>query len=307
MEKITELARGKWPQILKGIGVPEQSLQNKHGPCPCCGGRDRFRFDDKGGNGTFFCTHCGAGTGYKLALLVTGWTTARLSQEIRRLAGGVRSTFLQHKPRDTGHGRVIRILDECRPMKQYDAVWNYLAHRGLTPPADLEVRTHESLPYYEHGQVLGRFPAMVAPVLGPLGELRTVHVTYLNGSGGGGKAPVNSPKKIMSAIGTGGCVRLFPRQPCLGIAEGIETAVAVWQLFGLPTWAALSAHGLEKWEPAGPTREVIVYADNDASNVGQAAGYSLARRLSAKGITVNVAIPNETGTDWADAIVPDEW
>ena len=34
------------------LGVPAKALTNRHGPCPICGGKDRFRFDDKGGRGT---------------------------------------------------------------------------------------------------------------------------------------------------------------------------------------------------------------------------------------------------------------
>jgi putative DNA primase/helicase len=27
--------------------MDERALSGKHGPCPLCGGRDRFRFDDR--------------------------------------------------------------------------------------------------------------------------------------------------------------------------------------------------------------------------------------------------------------------
>ena len=34
----------------------------------------------------------------------------------------------------------------------------------------------------------------------------------------------------------------------LGIAEGIETALAAQAIFGIPTWAALSADGMRQWQ-----------------------------------------------------------
>ena len=40
--------------------VPVAS-RNLIGTCPMCGGKDRFRFDDKGGRGTWICSQCGAG------------------------------------------------------------------------------------------------------------------------------------------------------------------------------------------------------------------------------------------------------
>ena len=51
-------ARGRWPSILQALGVDPKFLRNEHGPCPHCGGKDRFRFDDRL-NGSFFCSHCG--------------------------------------------------------------------------------------------------------------------------------------------------------------------------------------------------------------------------------------------------------
>ena len=50
-EPLKDRARGRWPGILTALGVPAKALRNRHGPCPVCGGKDRFRFDDKGGAG----------------------------------------------------------------------------------------------------------------------------------------------------------------------------------------------------------------------------------------------------------------
>jgi hypothetical protein len=60
-EKILQAARGGWPHVLGALGVRSDMLQDQHGPCPGCGGRDRFRFDDKDGDGTFICSQGGGG------------------------------------------------------------------------------------------------------------------------------------------------------------------------------------------------------------------------------------------------------
>ena len=60
-------AAGRWPKILIAHGISEQFLSGKHSACPlCCSGTDRFRFDNKNGEGTFFCNQCGAGDGFNL-------------------------------------------------------------------------------------------------------------------------------------------------------------------------------------------------------------------------------------------------
>ncbi|ELC6028678.1 hypothetical protein RJM76_004383 [Escherichia coli] len=60
--QISAAARGKWPVILQmlRIDVPENG---RHGPCPKCGGKDRFRLDDLDGRGTWICSQCGNGDG----------------------------------------------------------------------------------------------------------------------------------------------------------------------------------------------------------------------------------------------------
>ena len=44
-------ARGHWSIILPALGV--KVLKNRHQPCPVCAGKDRFRFDDQEGRGTW--------------------------------------------------------------------------------------------------------------------------------------------------------------------------------------------------------------------------------------------------------------
>jgi len=62
-------SRHRWEEILFQLGIDLPRL-NKHGPCPCCGGKDRFRFDDKDGRGTWFCNQCGNGDGLDLIVKV---------------------------------------------------------------------------------------------------------------------------------------------------------------------------------------------------------------------------------------------
>ena len=86
----------------------------------------------------------------------------------------------------------------------------------------------------------------------------------------------------------------------LGIAEGIETALAASQRFGVPIWAATNAVLLEAWVPPEGVERVVIVGDNDASFTGQAAAFGLARRLVQKGLTVEIRIPDQVGKDWAD-------
>ena len=83
---------------------------------------------------------------------------------------------------------------------------------------------------------------------------------------------------------TGGLVRLAPigDDGHLGIAEGIETALAARMIFGIPTWAALSADGLRRWLWPQDVKRVTIFAD--AGDAGMQAAATLADRLNAADI-----------------------
>ncbi|MBL8815194.1 MAG: DUF3987 domain-containing protein [Planctomyces sp.] len=60
-EDIKRLVDGRWIQILKSVcGLSDQQLNPKiHGPCPKCGGTDRYRaLDDVAVTGALFCNQC---------------------------------------------------------------------------------------------------------------------------------------------------------------------------------------------------------------------------------------------------------
>jgi putative DNA primase/helicase len=92
---ILELANGHWPAILGALaGLSSDQLTDKHQPCPMCGGKDRYRFDDQDGTGSWFCNKCGgpseaggAGSGMELLLRRTGWTFKDAAQRIEQHLG----------------------------------------------------------------------------------------------------------------------------------------------------------------------------------------------------------------------------
>jgi phage/plasmid primase-like uncharacterized protein len=144
---------------------------------------------------------------------------------------------------------------------------------------------------------LGKFTAMLAPIVRG-GKLIAIHRTYLRD---GKKAPVPTAKKLTAAAGllNGACIPLAaPRGGVLGIAEGIETAVAASLGSGSPVAAAYCANALAGflW-PAGLER-LIVFADND--DAGQKAAASLAQRAERAGLKCKVLTPSKPGCDWAD-------
>ncbi len=302
MLNVREVAQGRWRSILTVLGIDERALSGKHGPCPMCGGKDRFRFDNKDGRGTYFCSGCGAGDGVQLAMGITGLSFRDVAAEVERIAGTVRpSTIKPDRSDDDKLAALRRAFRESRPIERGDEACRYLAGRGLRL-YDLPecIRFHPGMQYRDGGAVLGTFPVMLATVTDAAGRAVSMHRTYIQD---GRKAPVSAPRKVMQGLPlAGAAIRLTPVSRSLGIAEGIETALAAAELFEVPTWSCISTSGIESFEPPQGVKHVVIFADHDANYAGQAAAYRAAHRLALKGYEVEVIVPPDPG-DWLDHLI----
>ena len=299
---VRQIAQGRWRSILTVLGMDERAHSGKHGPCPMCGGKDRFRFDDKDGRGTYFCSGCGAGDGVQLAMGITGLSFRDVAREIERVAGTVRPTPAKSDRSDEDKLNALRrAFRESRPIARGDDAHAYLAGRGLRLH-DLpeSIRTHPGMQYRDGGAVLGTFPAMLATVTDATGRAVSMHRTYIQDCQ---KAPVATPKKLMQGMPlAGAAIRLTPVSRTLGIAEGIETALAASELFEVPVWSCISTTGIESFEPPEGAEHIVIFADNDENFAGQAAAYRAAHRLALRGIEVEVVSPPAAG-DWLDHLI----
>ncbi|KIL98254.1 MAG: DUF927 domain-containing protein [Magnetospirillum sp.] len=169
----------------------------------------------------------------------------------------------------------------------------YLKGRGIGDPRSPDLLFHDDLPDFE-----GRrgWPGLVGIVRDGAGNpVGGIHRTFLL-DGGSGKAPPG--KKMLGSV-AGGSVRLspIPADGHLGIGEGIETALSAWAIFGIPTWAALSAGNLRDWQWPEGIRRVTIFAD--AGDAGMQAAAALADRLNAAGIPSTIVSPLH-GDDFND-------
>lgn len=98
-DDIRNRAVGHWPGILAALGI---EVSQRHGPCPGCGGTDRFRFDDKDGRGTWICSGGGAdllsGDGFDLVAHARGCT---LREALDAVAGVIGAGIIRKPPEST--------------------------------------------------------------------------------------------------------------------------------------------------------------------------------------------------------------
>lgn len=304
--RTVKAAKGQWRGILTELGVPESALKRRHGPCPMCGGKDRFRWDNAEGRGTYICSQCGAGDGMALAIAFTGREYRDVADQIDVLLGNVKFEHDKPRPQMTDAQRrdaLREVYAASAPIQSGDLAATYLESRGVGDTAYPKALRFAAALRDGEGGVR---PAMVA-LVGRYGEAKfdTIHRTFLRPDGKA-KAEMAAPRRLMPGnLPDGACVALseWTGRGVLGIAEGIETALSAARLFEIPVWSALNANMMAKWTPPEGCEEVVIFIDNDANFTGQAAGYRLANRLATKGLPVSVHCPDQIGSDWNDMLV----
>lgn len=187
----------------------------------------------------------------------------------------------------------------------------YLAKRGIDQSyAGTELRLHRNLPYPTGGV----FPAIIGRVSDVNAKGIGIWRIYLQPTGEG-KAPVENAKLGLGAF-IGGAVRIGGVWSEIGIAEGIETALACRQLMHrttgtlMPVWASLSTAGMASIKLPPEILSVRIFADNDAMkyrrgeikpSAGLTAANSLFERLKAEGRAVRIEQP-PVNLDWLDVL-----
>jgi putative DNA primase/helicase len=312
--------------ILPALGINESFLSGRNGPCPVCGGKDRFRFIDRqDGDGMWLCNQCQPRPrpAIDLAIAFTGKPFREAARIIDYILGDkpvLAQTSIRppHEQPGKTNYQFLKAWRRGVNIRRDDISDKYLHSRGvgldIYPPC---LRT--ALDYYREDnqewlspdgeRCMGRpdilvepiywIPAMVAAITNPDGKHIATHRTFL-AEDGSGKANVSTPRKVAGKFGGGPTIRLMPTAPLMGIAEGIETALSAARLFRMPVWSVLCAHGIETFEPPPECQHLIVFADNDKHGVSQRAAKSLCAKLL---FPTAIKIPDEPGTDWNDALL----
>lgn len=193
-----------------------------------------------------------------------------------------------------------RIWMSASPIQ--DVVRAYLDRRRLWPLPEAAQRVLRQA-CIRHPQTERLHPAMVARIDGPDGQPVAVHRTFLTEDGR--KLDTVEKAKLVLGDMRGGAIRLAPTGDRLGLAEGIETSLAVEKLTGIGAWACVSASMLAAVELPMDVTDAVIFADRDkAKQFREGAGLHYARLAQAglrrQGVRAEIRLPAEPWGDYAD-------
>lgn len=288
-------ARGKWRGILLQMGIKESELSGKHGPCPLCDGKDRYRYTDYKGNGEYFCSGCGPGSGFDLIMSRNDWDFAHAAQEVDKVLGTEIEEVFQPRVDVEKRRRDMNWL--WAHALDRGMVEAYLSSRGIdvaltdNPLALRDLRGHTNM-YMADSR--DRHRAMLALIRNSHGEPVSIHRTYIDAGLRKVMPPTETIKGCAIRLGS-----LLSGEPLI-VGEGIETVLSGMEDFGGSGYACISAGNMEAVILPASVKDVIILADNDRSFTGQKSAFVLARKLDAKKIDVQVVMRLDIGADWND-------
>ncbi|MGO9428338.1 toprim domain-containing protein [Rhodoblastus sp.] len=294
------------------------------GPCPRCGGRDRFSINTR--KQLFNCRGCGA-KGDVIALLMHVGD-CDFPEAVERLTGGrwlppgngervIAADVAEaaHGPSHSQHAAkralasAAQYVSEIRPLISAPIALAYISdHRKIDVAAvqDVLSRTdaigwHPAVYFNEpghalHGQRLGA-------IIGVMTDARTaeptgaISRTYLAPDG----TKVGKAKTLGSPMGIGRLTSDDEVTEGLHLAEGIETALTGMAIGLRPMWSTGSSGLLANFPVLSGIEALNVILDHDANGAGEKAAREVEARWLAAGREVRLLRSDAPG-DLNDAL-----
>ena len=247
--QVLNSAKGRWLDVFNYLGLNVQF--NRHQFCPACGGNDRFRFDDKYGNGDYYCNHCGAADGLSLITKALGITFKDALYQVNECLNGS-SEPLPHIPYEAPAES-----KKCNKAKVRAAVKIFQIERQNWVPAKdnhpyLIKKQIPALGVYQH-KTTG---ALIVPYCHPFNGYTTFQ--YINKDG--------TKPFVKDGINAGAFFQIGkPKNNKVIISTGYSTSASLHLATGLMVWSAPTdntlIHVVEHALNEGLT--VCLAADND--------------------------------------------
>jgi phage/plasmid primase-like uncharacterized protein len=286
------------------------------GPCPVCGGRDRFivtpgkklwhcRGCNDGGNVIDLVLHIDGGEFLEAVKTLTG-----KRPELRDNASIARMQARERERQELeAHEKAADTAFALQRWNEGVCIWDtpaqtYLASRhcdGLFPlDRDAVFRFHPACVF--GGQQLPCLLSLLRNV--DTDEPQAVHRTALTSDGQKIDRKMLGPK-------AGAAIKLWPQSAVsnrLVVGEGIETTLSAALHIKhrgsplQPAWACVDAGNLAALPVLPGVQHLTILVDNDKSNTGQEKARECSRRWASSGRDVIRLTPNKTGIDFNDIV-----
>ncbi|MHA3682625.1 primase-helicase zinc-binding domain-containing protein, partial [Yersinia enterocolitica] len=291
VSKTSRAATGQWPVLLPALGI-HITAGGRAQPCPMCGGKDRFRFDNLQGRGTWFCNQCGGGDGLNLVEKALAVTTKEAACKVAEVLGEPSNPLLpaHNAEQETQEKAQARQRAAERAKQLLTAARLQTGNAYLTAKGWPEL---ETLTLHDKPLCVGGIAYQPGDLLFPLTDSsgEVVNVQLIN---------ANGDKRTLAGGQVKAACHFLTGQDntVIWLTEGYATGLTVHHLTGESVCVALSANNLpalaQQLRTHYPDALLLLAADNDENGTGQTRATEAAQLSGGK-----LALPPVVG-DWND-------
>lgn len=280
-DQVRDAALGRWIDLLYpafGITVPQK--KNIHGPCPICGGKDRFRCDDKQGKGTWICNQCGAGDGFALIEKSRSMNYSEVLTEVGAVLGLSAETKVTDADRKKWKEKAEAQAKaaELEERKAQEAAAKRAARIWAYKSADRECPYLERKQVKNHGCRINGKGNLIVPLFDKDGKIWNVQEIHADGH-----------KPFLSGGRVSGCFYIIgeivsPDQ-LIGFAEGYATGASIYEATGYVVVIVFNSGNMDKvameLRSLYPSGKFVFFADDDSHSTPPNAGLKAANKAVA--------------------------
>ena len=265
--QVRDAALGRWKDmIFPAFAITVPVHKNKHGPCPICGGTDRFRCDDKQGKGTWICNQCGAGDGFELVVKARGYTHAEVLKEVGSIVGLSADSKVTDADRQKWREREekMRLQAEAEERKSQEAAAKRAERLWKGKAVDRDCPYLDRKQVKNHGCKINGKGNLLVPLFdieGKIWNMQEIHADGFKPYLPGGR--VNDCFFIIGEI--------LATNQIACIAEGYATGASIYEATGHTTVIAFQSGNIDKVGIAirskYPNLQLVYCADDDSATL----------------------------------------
>lgn len=280
-DQVRDAALGRWKDLVyPAFGITVPAKKNMHGPCPICGGKDRFRCDDKQGKGTWICNQCGAGDGFALIEKSRSMNYSEVLTEVGAVLGLSAETKVTDADRKKWKEKAeaqakAAELEERKAQeaaaKRAARIWGYKSSDRDCPYL---VRKQVQ----NHGCRINGKGNLIVPLFDKDGKIWNIQEIHADGH-----KPFLPGGRVSACFYMIG--QVIQQDQIICIAEGYATGASIYEATGHVTVVAFNSGNIDKVGKEirilHPHARLVYCADDDSHSTPPDAGLKAANKAVA--------------------------
>lgn len=280
-DQVREAAYGRWKDLVfPAFGIQVPGKKNDHGPCPICGGKDRFRCDDQQGKGTWICNQCGAGDGFSLVEKARSMNYSEVLKEVGAVLGLSADSKITNEDRQKWREKAERLQreQELKELRDQQAAAKRANRTWSAKSVDRDCPYIERKQVKNYGCKVNGKGNLIVPLFDIQGQIWNVQEIHADGH-----KPFLSGGRVSACFFVIGGIT--HEQQLIGFAEGYATGASIYEATEITTVIVFNSGNVDKvakvFREKYPNNPFAFFADDDSHSNPPDAGLKAANKAVA--------------------------